>query len=69
MAQWGEIVRSMLGEHWFWGGLMLLVLVWYSTVTVYVAVKGTGDIRSMLHTLRMRKKTMDNGRSTSDDPQ
>jgi hypothetical protein len=46
-----EAVVSMLGDHWFWGGLTLAVVVWYSTVTVYVAVKGVGDIKEMLKKL------------------
>ncbi len=36
----------------FWGALTLAVLVWYSTVTVYVAVRGVMDIRAMLRRLR-----------------
>ena len=69
MARWAEIVGSMLQEHWVWGGLILAVLLWYSTVTVYVAVKGIGDIRSMLKALGERKRPTDNGRSTMDDQQ
>jgi len=34
--------------HWFWAGLTGVALFWYSTVTVYVAVKGAADIRGML---------------------
>ncbi|HWQ93259.1 MAG TPA: hypothetical protein VN673_16410 [Clostridia bacterium] len=42
----------MIREHWFWSLVLLAVLVWYSTVTVYVAVRGTMDIRDMLRRLR-----------------
>jgi hypothetical protein len=38
-------------EHWFWWLMAMAVLVWYSTVTVYVAVRGTLDIRHMLRRL------------------
>ena len=69
MAHWAEIVGSMLREHWVWGGLTLVVLLWYSTVTVYVAVKGLGDIRSMLKALGERKRPTDHGRSAMDDQQ
>jgi hypothetical protein len=69
MAHWAEIVGSMLREHWVWGGLILAVLLWYSTVTVYVAVKGIGDIRSMLKALGERKRPADNGRSTMNERQ
>lgn len=41
-------------EHWFWWLLMVAVVVWYSTVTVYVAVRGTLDIRQMLRRLGVR---------------
>ena len=46
----------MIGEHWFWWLVTLAVLVWYSTVTVYVALKGTLDIRQMLRRLKEEKK-------------
>jgi len=35
---------------------MLAVMVWYSTVTVYVAIKGTLDIRQMLRRLKEQDK-------------
>ena len=38
-------------DHWFWSLLMLAVLVWYSTITIYVAVRGSFDIRDMLRRL------------------
>lgn len=42
-------------EHWFWWMLTLAVLVWYSSVTVYVAVRGASDIRGMLQRLARRR--------------
>jgi len=42
----------MIREHWFWWLVTLAVLVWYSTVTIYVAVKGARDIRQMLRRLK-----------------
>ncbi|HEY9170811.1 MAG TPA: hypothetical protein VI136_00840 [Verrucomicrobiae bacterium] len=44
-------LSAMLSNHPFWGLLMLAVLVWYSTITVYVAVRGAMDIRQMLRKL------------------
>ena len=44
-------IVNMLREHWVWGVTTLACLVWYSTITVYVAIKGAGDIRSMLRRL------------------
>ena len=35
-------------EHWFWLLLTAACLAWYSTITVYVAVRGLMDIRQML---------------------
>ncbi len=43
-----------VGEHWFWWGLTVTALVWYSTITVYVAVKAISDIKGMLSQLRSR---------------
>jgi hypothetical protein len=39
----------------FWFLLTAACLVWYATVTVYVAFKGAGDIKSML--ARLSKKS------------
>jgi len=44
-------IKTMLTGHWFWGGITIICLAWYSTVTVYVAIKGVGDIRNMLRRL------------------
>jgi hypothetical protein len=38
-------------EHWFWLLLTAACLAWYSTITVYVAVRGAMDIRQMLERL------------------
>lgn len=43
---------SFLTHQPFWGLLTLAVLTWYSTVTIYVAVRGVLDIRNMLARLR-----------------
>lgn len=39
---------------WFWLVLTIVALAWYIFVTAYVAVKGFGDIREMLHSLKNR---------------
>ena len=39
-------------EHPFWWLLTAAALVWYSTITVYVAIRGAADIRTMLRRLR-----------------
>ena len=46
--------------RWFWGILTFGTLAWYSTVTLFVAVKGLTDIREMLGKL---------GSTSSDPPQ
>ena len=40
-----------MGEHWFWWLLTAACVVWYSTITVYVAIRGFFDIRGMLRRL------------------
>jgi succinate dehydrogenase hydrophobic anchor subunit len=37
--------------RWFWSALTALVLLWYSTITVYIAYQGFIDIRKMLKRL------------------
>jgi hypothetical protein len=42
---------AMLSNHPFWALLTLCVLAWYSSVTIYVAIRGSLDIQHMLRTL------------------
>ena len=42
--------------HAFWYLLTVAVVVWYSSVTVYVAIRGSMDIRSMLRRLRREQE-------------
>ena len=35
-------------EHWFWWILSMTCVVWYSTITVHVAIRGWQDIKHML---------------------
>ena len=37
-----------MGEHWFWFSLTVACIVWYSTITVYVAIRGVVDIKNIL---------------------
>lgn len=39
----------------FWRVLTYACLVWYATITVYVAVRGAADIRTMLNSLEARR--------------
>lgn len=48
------MVVDMLKSHPFWGLLTIAVLVWYSSITVYVAIRGSFDIREMLRRLKDR---------------
>jgi hypothetical protein len=36
---------------WFWWLLTMACVVWYSTITVYVAIRGAMDIKEMLKRL------------------
>jgi len=38
-------------EHWFWWFLTLVCVGWYSTVTVYVTIKGVVDIQRLFAAL------------------
>jgi hypothetical protein len=40
-----------MADHWFWWGLSMACIVWYSTITIYVAFKGVKDIKGMLQRL------------------
>ena len=42
----------MMAEHPFWWLLTMACVVWYSTITVYVAIRGAADIKEMLKRLR-----------------
>ena len=52
-------LSSMLTDHPFWGLVTLAVLAWYSTITVYVAVRGIADIKTMLKTLKKSHEKAD----------
>jgi hypothetical protein len=43
-------------NHWFWGALTIACVIWYSTITIYVAIKGAGDIKNMLARLAIQKE-------------
>ena len=43
-----------MSEHWFWFGITVAVMIWYSTITIYVSIKGVSDIRNMLKRLSER---------------
>ena len=50
-------IMNMLQNHWFWGLLTIACLVWYSTITIYVSIKGVGDIRHLLRRLAATKNS------------
>jgi len=54
-------ILTMLRNHWFWATTTLVCLAWYSTVTVYVAIRGAADIRTML-------RRLSEGKSRSQEP-
>jgi hypothetical protein len=41
-----------MGAHPIWLVLVAICVVWYSTITVYVAIRGVVDIRTMLGRLQ-----------------
>ncbi len=38
----------------FWLAMIVACIIWFSTVTVYVAIRGAMDIRQMLKRLEQR---------------
>jgi hypothetical protein len=48
-----------MGKHWFWWFMTMACVVWYSTITVYVAFKGGADIKNMLARLDATKARED----------
>ena len=48
---------STIIDHWFWLGMTAAVIVWYSTITIYVAIRGAFDIRSMFARLKSQSET------------
>ena len=42
---------DIIMKHWFWWAMTAACVVWYSTITVYVAIRGVFDIRGMLRRL------------------
>ena len=51
-------------KHWFWLFLTAAVVVWYSTITIYVGIKGVKDIKKMLGRLASIRDSND----VSDSP-
>ena len=43
-------------NHWFWWAMTMACVIWYSTITVYVAIKGASDIKNMLARLGAEKE-------------
>jgi hypothetical protein len=42
-------------SHWFWLGMAIACIAWYSIITLYVAIRGAGDIRGMLKSLAQKQ--------------
>lgn len=43
-------------EHWFWLLLSISCIIWYLTITCYVAYRGVKDIRNMLKNMGINKE-------------
>ncbi len=41
------IDTTVIFDHWLWSGITLAVLIWYSTITIYVGIRGAYDIKHM----------------------
>ncbi len=42
-------------DHWFWWLLVLACVVWYSSITLYIAYRGAKDIREMFKRLAAQR--------------
>ena len=45
-------LTEMIAKHWFWAAMTAAVVIWYSTITIYVAFRGVLDIKGMLGRLK-----------------
>jgi len=45
-----------MSKHWFWWAMTAACVLWYLTITVYVAIKGAADIKQMLARLDASNK-------------
>jgi hypothetical protein len=41
-------------DHWFWLLMVAAFVLWYLTITVYIAFRGARDIKSMLSAVGRR---------------
>jgi len=44
-----------MSKHWFWWLITMACLIWYSTITIYVSIKGIADIKHMLSRLSAKQ--------------
>jgi hypothetical protein len=56
MTTW---LSDSLHHHPFWFLVSMACVAWYSTVTVYVAIRGSTDIKHMLRHLESMKSSQD----------
>ena len=52
----------------FWYLLTVACLVWYSTITIYVGIRGAFDIKNMLARLERLQSAEEDARSSALDP-
>jgi len=61
----GMLDIEIIARHWFWWAMTAACVVWYSTITVYVAFKGIFDIRNMLKRLSGKPNDPQDGSSAA----
>jgi hypothetical protein len=57
MAGNAQTITNAVTGHLFWSLLAAAVVVWYSTITIYVAIRGASDIKHMLARLEEMRKS------------
>ena len=53
--------------YWFWVFITAVALVWYSTMTIYIAVRGATDIKTMVASLGRNKNPAQPSTPSTDD--
>ncbi len=56
----------MIAQHIVWFLLTMVCVAWYSTITIYVAIKGATDIKQMLK--RLSDSAQDSSGTPADPP-
>jgi hypothetical protein len=60
---------STIIDHWFWIGIVAAVIVWYSTITIYVTIRGAFDIKHMFARLSNQSAAPSSDAPSDENPE